>query len=67
MTDTLKMLSTNERRLQAETKMLQRDHIDGITVWPHETELGKFTAAIQGPADTPYHDGVFRLSIDCGS
>lgn len=36
----------------------------GISAFPDDENMTKWTATIDGPSDTPYADLVFKLSLD---
>eukprot|EP00743_Colponemidia_sp_Colp-15_P007088 GILK01007647.1.p1 GENE.GILK01007647.1~~GILK01007647.1.p1 ORF type:complete len:225 (+),score=15.12 GILK01007647.1:51-725(+) len=50
-------------RLKRELAMLQSEPPPGITAWPKEDSIDVLEAQIQGPIDTPYEGGVFKLEI----
>lgn len=46
-----------------ETERLVSDPVPGITAVPHEDNLRYFDVTIDGPAQSPYEGGVFRLEL----
>ena len=50
-------------RLQKEMGMLQRDPPPGAWVGMVHDRLTELEARIQGPSDTVYEQGIFKLSI----
>ncbi|CDR46888.1 CYFA0S26e01200g1_1 [Cyberlindnera fabianii] len=54
----------NTNRLSAqETERLVSDPVPGITAEPHEENLRYFDVTIQGPDQSPYEGGVFKLEL----
>ena len=51
------------RRLQKELSGLKQDPPEGCTAEPDPQDFYTWHATIQGPADTPYEGGVFRLQL----
>lgn len=49
-------------RLQ-ETSRLVSDPVPGITAVPHEDNLRYFDVTIDGPTQSPYEGGVFKLEL----
>lgn len=54
---------TLSRRVLKETERLDKDPVPGITAVPHQSNLRYFAVSIDGPADTPFAGGVFRLEL----
>jgi len=51
-------------RMQKEIKKLSKSPPPGISAWPaDENSLHKLQVQLQGPADTPYEQGLFRLDV----
>ncbi|KAK9804208.1 hypothetical protein WJX72_001272 [[Myrmecia] bisecta] len=46
-----------------ELKMLQRDPPPGVCAWPKADRIDELEAQVQGPKNTVYEGGIFRLSI----
>jgi ubiquitin-conjugating enzyme E2 N len=42
---------------------LDRDPVPGITAKPADDNLRYFTVTLEGPAQTPYEGGVFKLEL----
>jgi len=52
------------KRIMKEIKNLEKDVLPNMTAGPVTTlDYFKWEATIQGPPDSPYEGGVFRLSI----
>eukprot|EP00658_Telonema_sp_P-2_P031272 TRINITY_DN23444_c0_g1_i1.p2 TRINITY_DN23444_c0_g1~~TRINITY_DN23444_c0_g1_i1.p2 ORF type:complete len:174 (+),score=54.09 TRINITY_DN23444_c0_g1_i1:159-680(+) len=52
------------KRLSRELSQIAKEgHDEEITLLVDDDSLFKWTAFIQGPPDTPYHGGTFKLSI----
>ena len=51
------------RRVLKETERLDKDPVPGITAVPHAENLRYFDVKLDGPADTPYAGGVFKLEL----
>ena len=51
------------KRLAKELQITQDDPISGITINTCGSDMGIWTAAVDGPSGTPYEGGVFRLVI----
>ncbi|KAH0794948.1 ubiquitin-conjugating enzyme E2 T [Histomonas meleagridis] len=60
------MQGTTNRGLLRVQKELQRMNVDpphGIGMWPVNERLDQLEALIEGPEDSPFEGGEFRLSI----
>jgi len=57
------MTSDSRRRLLKDFRKLQADAPSGVTAAPESDNLMKWNAVIFGPDDTPWEDGVFRLTM----
>ncbi len=44
--------------------MLEKDPPHGVCAWPFEDKLNQLEAQIEGPEDSPYRGGVFKLKVD---
>mmetsp|Transcript_27264 Transcript_27264/g.40257 ORF Transcript_27264/g.40257 Transcript_27264/m.40257 type:complete len:177 (+) Transcript_27264:119-649(+) len=58
------------KRLRKELQHLERtgENDDNVFLRPTtDDSILKWTALLQGPADTPYEGGIFQLKIVCGS
>mmetsp|Transcript_27089 Transcript_27089/g.23943 ORF Transcript_27089/g.23943 Transcript_27089/m.23943 type:complete len:149 (-) Transcript_27089:56-502(-) len=50
-------------RIKKETERLATDPIVGIYATPDEVNFRHFHVQISGPADTPYHGGLFKAEL----
>ena len=50
-------------RIKKETERLATDPVIGIYATPDETNFRHFHVQISGPADTPYHGGLFKAEL----
>lgn len=50
-------------RLQKELKLMNKNPPRGICLWPVDDNLEKMEALIEGPPDSPFEGGEFRLAI----
>ena len=60
----LEMNSTARKRLMRDFKRLQEDPPAGISGSPAENDIMTWNAVIFGPADTPFEEGAFKLSLE---
>ena len=51
------------RRITKELEELIKDPPTNCSAGPEDTDIFKWKATIIGPEDTPYHGGIFNLSI----
>lgn len=51
------------RRIQKETHRLVQEPVPGIFAQPTEDNARYFQVVIDGPADTPYNEGKFKLEL----
>ncbi|KMS93694.1 hypothetical protein BVRB_028900, partial [Beta vulgaris subsp. vulgaris] len=51
------------RRIVKETQRLLKEPVPGIVCIPDENNIRYFHIEIDGPADTPYYGGVFRIEM----
>ncbi|EGD79956.1 ubiquitin-conjugating enzyme E2 A [Salpingoeca rosetta] len=58
------MTTAARRRLLKDLKNLQRDPPQGILASPNSHNLLLWSAVIFGPPQTPFEDGVFKLTIE---
>lgn len=49
--------------LYQETERLISDPVPGITAEPHEDNLRYFNVTVEGPAGSPYENGIFQLEL----
>lgn len=52
-----------QSRMQWELKQLVNSPPPGVVVWPEGESLARLQAQVEGPPDTVYEGGVFRLDI----
>jgi ubiquitin-protein ligase len=52
-----------QSRMQREVKQLQGAPPAGVAAWPVDGALNHLCAQLQGPQNTVYADGVFRLDV----
>ncbi|KAI3651235.1 hypothetical protein MP228_004716 [Amoeboaphelidium protococcarum] len=52
-------------RIKAEIKQLQKYQFNGIVAWPSDEVMGQFECIMQGPEQSPYEGGSFKLMIQC--
>ena len=58
------MTTPARRRLMKNVKRLQEDHPYGVSGAPTENNIMLWQAVIFGPADTPFEDGIFQLTLE---
>mmetsp|Transcript_10711 Transcript_10711/g.18344 ORF Transcript_10711/g.18344 Transcript_10711/m.18344 type:complete len:150 (-) Transcript_10711:234-683(-) len=51
------------KRIVKETERLQAEPAPGISAVPHENNPRHFNVIIQGPDDSPYAGGIFKLEL----
>ena len=51
------------KRIKKEIQRLKKDQAAGITIEPTEDNKRYFMITIEGPKDTPYEGGIFRLEM----
>ncbi|KAL6945366.1 Ubiquitin-conjugating enzyme 13 [Hanseniaspora vineae] len=51
------------KRIIKETSRLVSDPVPGITAVPNEENLRHFQVEIQGPSESPYAGGLFKLEL----
>ncbi|SPO42530.1 probable UBC5 - E2 ubiquitin-conjugating enzyme [Moesziomyces antarcticus] len=54
----------SSKRIAKELGDLTKEPVQGITVEPKEDNIYKWTAKLQGPADSPYAGGTFLVDVD---
>ena len=64
MNDNKEKSSTANRRLMGEFKQLSTDTIcDSTVLLENEGDLSKWLILMQGPKETPYENGLFKLKF----
>jgi ubiquitin-conjugating enzyme E2 D/E len=58
-----KTVASARRRISAEHRNILRDPIPGCTAHPSPNDLYSWTATIEGPPDSVYAGGLYRLNI----
>ena len=56
-------MSNPTPRISKETQRLKKEPIEGINVFPDETNFRYFKVKLNGPPDTPYEAGVFDVDL----
>eukprot|EP00040_Diaphanoeca_grandis_P004374 m.28415 g.28415 ORF g.28415 m.28415 type:complete len:170 (-) comp15912_c0_seq1:127-636(-) len=56
-------LTGAQKRLMMDLKILQREAPAGVSAVPTKDNVMLWNAVIFGPADTPFEDGAFKLSL----
>jgi ubiquitin-conjugating enzyme E2 N len=51
------------RRIMKETERLEKDPVPGLSAKPHEDNLRYFDVRLEGPSETPYEGGTFKLEL----
>ncbi|KAK7204169.1 ubiquitin-conjugating enzyme/RWD-like protein [Myxozyma melibiosi] len=51
------------KRIIKETERLVSDPVPGITAVPHEENMRYFDVTVDGPSQSPYEGGVFKLEL----
>ncbi|KAJ8098663.1 ubiquitin-conjugating enzyme/RWD-like protein [Lipomyces tetrasporus] len=51
------------KRIIKETERLVSDPVPGINAVPHEDNLRYFDVTVDGPSQSPYEGGVFKLEL----
>jgi ubiquitin-conjugating enzyme E2 N len=51
------------KRIQVEIQKLQQEPVPGVSCIPRANNSRHFDVLLQGPGDSPYEGGVFRLEI----
>ena len=52
-------------RIRKETERLLKEPIEGVTATPYEDNYRYFNVLIEGPSESPYERGLFRLELFC--
>ena len=58
------MSTAARRRLMRDFKRLQEDPPAGVSGAPADNDIMRWNAVIFGPADTPFEEGTFKLSLE---
>lgn len=56
-------MSSLPKRIIKETERLVSDPVPGINAAPHEDNLRYFDVKIDGPSQSPYEGGIFKLEL----
>jgi len=51
------------KRIIKETERLVTDPVPGISAYPHDDNLRYFDVTVDGPSQSPYEGGVFKLEL----
>ncbi|KZM18757.1 E2 ubiquitin-conjugating enzyme [Ascochyta rabiei] len=51
------------KRIIKETERLMNEPVQGISATPHDDNLRYFDVTIDGPSQSPYEGGVFKLEL----
>mmetsp|Transcript_80840 Transcript_80840/g.112280 ORF Transcript_80840/g.112280 Transcript_80840/m.112280 type:complete len:152 (+) Transcript_80840:1-456(+) len=51
------------RRIVKETQNLAKDPVPGISATPYEDNLRYFNVVLEGPPDSPYKGGIFKMEL----
>ncbi|KAF1962756.1 ubiquitin-conjugating enzyme E2 N, partial [Byssothecium circinans] len=51
------------KRIVKETERLSKEPVPGISATPHDDNLRYFDVTIDGPTQSPYEGGVFKLEL----
>ncbi|KAN0066165.1 hypothetical protein ACQY0O_000259 [Thecaphora frezii] len=54
----------SSKRITKELAELNSEPLQGIAIEPKEDNIYKWTAKIEGPADSPYAGGTFLVDVD---
>ena len=52
------------KRLQKELQELKKNPVENCSAGIADNDIKKWQATIFGPSDTPYHNGIFYLTIE---
>jgi len=55
------------RHIIKEIKELTQNTLEGIKLSPNEDDITDISATIDGPADTPYEGGLFKIKLKLGA
>lgn len=56
-------MATLSKRILKETERLIQDPVPGINALPHEDNLRYFDVIMEGPKQSPYENGTFKLEL----
>ncbi|KAI9693328.1 MAG: Ubiquitin-conjugating enzyme 13 [Bathelium mastoideum] len=51
------------KRIVKETERLMAEPVPGISAVPHEDNLRYFDVTVEGPSQSPYEGGIFKLEL----
>eukprot|EP00179_Madagascaria_erythrocladioides_P006711 CAMPEP_0198320672 /NCGR_PEP_ID=MMETSP1450-20131203/9566_1 /TAXON_ID=753684 ORGANISM="Madagascaria erythrocladiodes, Strain CCMP3234" /NCGR_SAMPLE_ID=MMETSP1450 /ASSEMBLY_ACC=CAM_ASM_001115 /LENGTH=150 /DNA_ID=CAMNT_0044024161 /DNA_START=107 /DNA_END=559 /DNA_ORIENTATION=- len=57
------MAGSLPKRITKEIQRLEEDPAPGISAMPFENNMRHFNVVIEGPAESPYANGTFRLEL----
>ena len=60
-------MNRSATRIRKETERLLKEPIEGVTATPYEDNYRYFNVLIEGPSESPYERGLFRLELFCTS
>ena len=58
-------MNRSATRIRKETERLLKEPIEGVTATPYEDNYRYFNVLIEGPSESPYERGLFRLELFC--
>ncbi|PSN69076.1 ubiquitin-conjugating enzyme [Corynespora cassiicola Philippines] len=51
------------KRIIKETERLMNEPVQGISATPHDDNLRYFDVTVEGPSQSPYEGGIFKLEL----
>ena len=54
-------MEVRNKRLQKELSIIFKSELQGVSVVPHDDNLGEWTVRVDGPKNTPYEGGIFEI------
>ena len=61
------MTPANTKRVLRELADLTKNPPSGITLLPYDDDIANLNFILDGPVDTPYEGGRFRISLRLGA